>query len=94
MKTWDLPRTEEEAIRFFQDKGVLPKTKQCLNGHNMTLYSFEKNPFWKCTTRPCLKKVGLRVDTWFANSKIPFVTAVCKYVSTLTSLLGCGRYHA
>jgi hypothetical protein len=30
MKIWDLPRTEEEAIRLFQDKRVLPKTKQLL----------------------------------------------------------------
>ena len=51
MKICDLPRTEEEAIRLFQDKGMLPKTKQCVNGHNMTLYSFEKDPFWKRTTK-------------------------------------------
>ncbi|XP_065571028.1 uncharacterized protein LOC136033938 isoform X2 [Artemia franciscana] len=79
MKIWGLPKTEEEAIRFFQDKGLLPKTKQCLNGHNMTLYSFDKKPRWRCTSWACQKQVGLRVNTWFAHTKIPFVTAVRKY---------------
>ena len=26
MKIWDWPRTEEETIRLFQDKEVVPKT--------------------------------------------------------------------
>ena len=42
IKIWDLPRTEEQVIIFFRDKGFLPKTKQCVNGHTMTLYSYEK----------------------------------------------------
>ncbi|KAK2715421.1 uncharacterized protein LOC136043868 isoform X2 [Artemia franciscana] len=91
---WDLPRTEEEAIRFFQDKGLLPKTKQCVNGHNMTLYSFDKNPSWRCTRRPCLKKVGLRVNTWFALSRLPFVTAIrfiYFWVYELSSVAWCER---
>lgn len=60
----------------------------------MTLYSFDNGPFWKCTTRPCLKKVGLRVGTWFSNSKIPFVTAVrfiYSWVYELTSISWCER---
>jgi hypothetical protein len=88
------PRTEEEAIRLFQDKRVLPKTKQCVNGHNVTLFSFEKRPFRKCTSSASLKKVSLRVDTWFAKSKIPFVTAVrfiyC-WVYEFTSVAWCER---
>ena len=31
IKIWDLPRTEEQAIMLFQDKGLLPKTKHCVN---------------------------------------------------------------
>ena len=30
MKIWDLPKTEKEAIIFFQNKGLLPTTKQCV----------------------------------------------------------------
>ena len=37
MKIWNLPKTEKEAIIFFQDKELLPTTKQCGNGRNMTL---------------------------------------------------------
>ena len=47
MKIRDLPKTEKEAIIFFQDKGLLPTTKQCINGHNMTLYSYEKEHYEK-----------------------------------------------
>ena len=42
MKIWDLPKTEKEAIIFFQDKGLSPTTKQCVNEQNMTVYSYEK----------------------------------------------------
>ena len=28
MKIWDSPRTDKEAIRLLQDKGMFPKTKQ------------------------------------------------------------------
>jgi hypothetical protein len=27
IKIWDLPKTKEQAITFFQDKGLLPKIK-------------------------------------------------------------------
>ena len=43
----DLPKTEKEAIIFFQDKGFLPTTKQCVNGHSMTLYSNEMEHYEK-----------------------------------------------
>ena len=49
MKIWDLARTEEEENRTFQDKGMLPKTKHCVKGHSMTLCSFDRDRFWKCT---------------------------------------------
>ena len=52
---WDLPKTEKEAVEFLQDKGLLPKTKECENGHTMTLYFYEKELFWKCLTRPYRK---------------------------------------
>jgi hypothetical protein len=47
---WDLPRTEEQAIIFLQDKRLLPKTKQCVNGDTITLYSYEKQYLWNCKT--------------------------------------------
>ena len=47
MKIWDLPRSEEGAIRFFQQKQLCPALKQCANGHDMTLYSFEYNVMYE-----------------------------------------------
>jgi len=47
---WDFPRTEEQAIIFFHNKWLLPKTKQCINGHIVTLYSYENKHFWKFNT--------------------------------------------
>ncbi len=38
MKIWDLPKTEEESVRFFQAKGVLPKIAICDKNHEMKLY--------------------------------------------------------
>ena len=60
----------KRGIILFQDKVLLPTTKQCVNGHNMTLYSYKKEHFWKCNNRPCLKKVNLHVNTWFGDTRI------------------------
>ena len=70
MKIWDLPKTKKEAIEFFQDKGLLLTTEHCINGQNMTLYSYEKEHFWKCNNRPCLQKVNLRINAWFDDNRI------------------------
>ena len=44
-KIWDLARTEEQEIIFFQDKGLLPKVKHCVDGHTLALYSYEKQRY-------------------------------------------------
>ena len=38
MKIWSLLKAEEEAIRFFQVKRLVPKTKQLVNRHKIILY--------------------------------------------------------
>jgi hypothetical protein len=63
-----------KKMRFFQSRGLLPERKLCGSGHEMKLYFGEQYPFWKCNIRPCRKKVGLRVGTWFDPSKLPFLT--------------------
>ena len=40
---WDLPKTEKEAVEFLENKGLIPKTKECENEHTMTLYLYEKH---------------------------------------------------
>ena len=37
MNIFSLPRTEEEAISFLQERGILPEKKICKNGHEMSL---------------------------------------------------------
>ena len=38
MIVWNLPKTEEEVVRFFQEKGVLAETATCDKNHEMKLY--------------------------------------------------------
>lgn len=45
MKIWNLPRTEEESVGFFQAKGVLPIIATCDNNYEMKL-SIENNLFF------------------------------------------------
>ena len=72
MKIWDLPATEEGAIEFLQDHGLLHKLRTCKNGHDMKLYHGERQQ-WKCNTKGCGQRLGLRSGSWFSNTKIPFL---------------------
>ena len=63
IEIWDLPKTGKEASRFFQDKGLLPKTKQYIDGHSMTLYYFDKKPRWRSASWACQKQAGLHANT-------------------------------
>ena len=93
MKFSDLPRTEEEAVAFLQLHGILPVQRICPNGHNAKLY-FVNRIHWKCNVNTCRKKVSLRKDTWFINTRLPFVTAVqflYSWAFELTSIKWCKR---
>ena len=76
MEIWDSPKTEKKAIIFFKDKGLLPTTKECVNGYTTTLHSYKKEHFWKCNNRPCLKIVNLPN---FLKKKSNFTTFLIKY---------------
>ena len=75
MSLWDLPRTEEEAVRLFQSKGIIPTEKYCKNGHPMKLY-FGSRIFWKCNRKNCKNQIGLRTGNWLTNSRLSLVTAL------------------
>lgn len=75
MNIFTLPRTEEEAIRFLQEKGVLPAERICPNNHKMKLY-VGNEIFWKCNISSCKKKVNIRNGNWFVGTRLSFVTAV------------------
>jgi hypothetical protein len=93
MNIFNLPHTEEEAIKFLQSKGILPTHRTCPNGHKMTLY-YSTRIYWKCNTRPCLKKVNIGVDNWLVGTRLSFTTAVRFFYSwayELTSIEWCER---
>jgi len=75
MNLFDLPRTDEEAIKFLQEKSVLPKRRVCKNGHEMKL-SIGAQVRWRCTTRLCNAEVNMRVGNWLEGSKLPYVAIV------------------
>ena len=89
MKIWELPSTEKDAIEFLQERGLLHKTRKCRNGHEMKLYH-KARPVWEC--KPCKQQVGVRVGSWFVNTKLPFLTIVrfiyC-WSKELTSIAWC-----
>ena len=93
MKIFDLPSTEEDAIAFLQEKGVLPTERFCKKGHPMKL-SIGSRVDWRCNKSGCRNKIGIRVGTWFVDTRLPFVTAVrffyC-WAQELTSIKWCNE---
>ncbi|CEF61506.1 Transposase, ISXO2-like domain-containing protein [Strongyloides ratti] len=50
---------EGKAVEFLQKRGLIPKAKECENGHEMKL-SLGKIIRWRCSLRSCKKKIGVR----------------------------------
>lgn len=75
MNIFSLPQSEQEAIKFLQDKGILPKRRVCANGHQMNL-SIGQRVQWSCMKKECRSSVKMRVGNWLEGSRIPFVTVV------------------
>lgn len=73
MNLFDLPRTEEDAVAFLQEKGIVQSSRECRNCHKMKLY-FGRDSFWKCNK--CDKRVNLRVGNWLEDSRLLIVTIV------------------
>ena len=69
MRLWDLPRTEQDEILFFQEWNILPKKRKCGNSHEMKLY-FGKRNLWRCNLKECAQRVGLRKDNWFIHKQL------------------------
>lgn len=75
MKLFDLPRTEDEAIQFLQERGILPSKRICKNGHEMKL-NIGNQTRWRCNKSTCRTELNIRKGNFFDDSRLPFVTAV------------------
>ena len=74
--------TEESAIQFCQDVGILPRQVHCPNCNSVLdkLYAIDrghKNKYFKfqCNRKDCRRRrnqVVLRHGTWFSKSKLSF----------------------
>lgn len=67
---------KEKAVDFLQSKGVLHRTRSCVNNHEMVLSLTEKADRWRCNKKECRSEIGLRKGTWLEQSKLPFDTVV------------------
>jgi len=52
MNIFNLPKTEEKAVLFLQNTGILPKERVCPNEHVANLYfgNVQSNLAWKGST--------------------------------------------
>lgn len=94
LRIWDLPTTEEGAIEFFQERGLLHKGRECPNGHKMKLYMCTRQNKWKCNTTGCGKEYSLRNGSWFINTKLPFLKMlrfIYCWAEELTSVKWCDK---
>lgn len=63
-------QTEEDAVHFFQEKGLLHNPRKCVNGHDMVFQGNRDR--WSCAKSTCRVYKPVRSDTWFEGSKLPF----------------------
>lgn len=93
MKIWDLPNTEEGAVEFFQEKGLLPSSMKCNKNHDMKLYFCDRIR-WRCHLSSCRTKKSIRTGTWFETSKLPFLTClrfIYSWSEELTTMKWCNK---
>lgn len=92
----DLPGTEEEAVKFLQEKGVFVKQRKCSSNHDMRLFFTEtRGFFWKCSKETCNnKRISVRDGTWFSHCNVSLVRAVrflYGWSMELTSTIWCRK---
>lgn len=90
MKIWDLPSTEEDAVKFFQEKGILHKNMKCEKNHEMKLY-FGDGIRWRCNISTCRTKKSVRKNTWFENSRLDFLRCL-RFIYSWSEELTSGKW--
>ena len=68
----NLVHDKASSVLFLQQRGLLHQVRNCQNGHYMILRLRDNGDRWRCRIRGCRSEVGLRRDTWFEGSRVPF----------------------
>lgn len=69
----NLVHDKQSSVLFLQQRGILHNPRMCNNCNvPMNLYLRDKGDRWRCNLRGCRSEVGLRKDTWLANSNLSY----------------------
>ena len=85
--------TEENAVRFLQQRGIIHANRRCLNGHDMTL-CFGTQVRTRCRIRGCRQEKGMRIGTWLEGSCLDLgkiVLFIYCWCYEMTSIRFCKR---
>ena len=82
----------DDAVRWCQQKGLLPKMKVCVCGQQCRIVnrqSYPEKKAFRCPRKGCQKVVSLRTGTFFENSNLPLekVLRMLHLWSTTTPLI-------
>ena len=73
----NLVHDKQSSVLFQQQRGILHNPRMCNNFNvPMNLYLRDKGDRWRCNIRGCRSEVGLRKDTWLANSNLSYQKVV------------------
>ena len=67
--------TVRGAIRFLQERKIIPKKKLCRNGHQVTICISEsdsKHCRWRWKLQKCRQDIGIRTNNWLQGSRLAF----------------------
>ena len=97
-RLWGNVPMNQTLQSFFQNCGLLHAERFCHCGSQMRQSMVSDHgkqlPVWRCPTKNCKATKGLRPDTWFFASRLPFHT-ILKFIywwsTEQTSIEFCSR---
>ena len=63
-QVYELCKSKEKCIPLLKNVNILPKEKQCENGHKMLLSITNSRERWRCPKTECRKDIQLCSNTW------------------------------
>jgi transposase-like protein len=71
--------TEEKALSFLQDVGLLHRERFCEQGHAMKLLISTRDQRWRCSKVSCKKQKQLKSGTWLEGCHLSYRKA-CMFI--------------